>query len=365
MSNKLIHSFTFNNNISSVIITHELPEIKQICSGYDYSQCLIICDANTHEIARSIVQDNKVNLCVLPNGEQAKHWQSVEQIISAAVQAGIGRDGLFIGIGGGVVTDLAAFAAAIYMRGVSVRLVSTTILGMVDASVGGKTGFDYQGIKNLVGAFHPAEEIYLPLSVLNTLPGQEWKSGFAEIVKTAILADPHMLSILEDHIVYFNDSEKLAQTLSESWFLDLIHRCVTAKGKIVESDPEEKGIERALLNLGHTFGHALESVAGLGKLSHGEAVAWGIGRACELGRRLGITPVDRYEQIMKLLETYGYCTAPVYPISNFNAEALVKAMYSDKKKKDGQIRLIIPTERSAIIHTIVTNEARLVLQTIS
>lgn len=364
MSNQILHTFTFKGTTSSVIIGSELPEITQLCSGFALSQCLLICDANTENIVHSIPGSDRVRRCVIASGERAKNWQSVEQIIATAVQAGIGRDGLFIGVGGGVVTDLAAFAAAIYMRGVAVRLLSTTILGMVDASVGGKTGFDFLGIKNLIGAFHPAEEIYMPLSVLSSLPATEWKSGYAEIIKTAILADPDMLSILESHPLQYSNSEELKKTLAEPWFSDLIHRCVAAKGKIVESDPEERGTERALLNLGHTYGHALEAVAGLGTVTHGEAVAWGIGRACELGRRLGITPEDRSNRIFALLERYGYCTSPAYPIAGFNAEALIQAMYSDKKKKDGQLRFIIPTEESATIHTLTSHEINLVISSL-
>jgi len=361
LSKKILHTFIFKGTTSSVIIDSELPEIAQLCSGFTLSQCLLICDSNTEPIVEAIEGSHKISRCVLESGEKAKNWQSVEQIITTAVQAGISRDGLFIGIGGGVVTDLAAFAAAIYMRGVAVRLISTTILGMVDASVGGKTGFDFLGIKNLVGAFHPAEEIYMPLSVLSSLPAIEWKSGYAEIIKTGILADPEMLTILESHPINFNNAEELKKTLSETWFSDLIHRCVTAKGKIVESDPEEKGTERALLNLGHTFGHALEAIAGLGTVTHGEAVAWGIGRACELGRRLGITPENRSNRILSLLAQYGYCTSPAYPIAGFNTEALIQAMYSDKKKKDGQLRFIIPTAEGTKIHTVTSEEISLII----
>jgi len=364
MGEQILHSFFFKGKTSSVIISQDLPNIEQLTAGFSLSQTLVVCDSNTQAVFNKIHGSEKIPFCVLPSGEKSKTWQSVEEILKAAVQAGIGRDGLFIGIGGGVITDMTAFAAAIYMRGISVRLVSTTILGMVDASVGGKTGFDLFGIKNLVGAFHPAEEVFMPLSTLESLPKSEWKSGFAEILKTGIIADPEILKILEFHSIDFTDTEVCNKARTQNWFMELVHRCVAAKGKIVESDPEETGTERALLNLGHTYGHALEAIAGLGNVSHGEAVAWGIGRACELGTILGITPSDRKRYIIQLLKTLGYCTDSVYPCQNWDPNTLIQTMYLDKKKKNGQLRFIIPDAAGAIIRTIQADEIAMVFKTL-
>ncbi|MCA1950441.1 MAG: 3-dehydroquinate synthase [Treponema sp.] len=364
MIRDVLHSFTFKGKTSSVLISQSIPDLERLSAGYALSQSLVVCDTNTKKIAASIPGINHARLCVIRSGEDAKNWQSVEQILRAAAEAGIGRDGLFIGIGGGVVTDLTAFAAAIYMRGIAVRLVSTTVLGMVDASVGGKTGFDFLGIKNLVGAFHPADEIFMPLSVLETLPASEWKSGFAEILKTGILADPAIIDILQQYPINFDDPDFLSYTSKQEWLSDIIHRCVAAKGKIVESDPEETGTERTLLNLGHTYGHALEAVAGLGTVSHGEAVAWGIGRACALGELLGITPKERTMQIVNLLEKLGYCTTSRYPLSFWDPEKIIQAMYSDKKKQQGKLRFIIPAAEGAVIKTIDKSDIDLVLKTL-
>ncbi len=364
MNNQILHTFTFKDVTSTVSLGFSLPDIERLCSGFSLSQCLFVCDSNTLPIVNSINGSEKVQRCVLASGEKAKNWQSIEQIIEIAVRTGIGRDGLFIGVGGGVVTDLTAFAAAIYMRGIEVRFITTTILGMVDASVGGKTGFDFLGIKNLVGAFHPAEEIFMPLSVLRSLSGTEWKSGFAEIIKTGIIADSSILTILHNHLVDFFNQDKKEHYLSQDWFQELLYRCILAKGKIVESDPEEQGTQRALLNLGHTYGHALETIAGLGTVSHGEAIAWGLSRACDLGARLGITPIERKEHINSLLRQFGYCITPTYPIPHYSPEALIQAMYSDKKKKDGQLRFIVPTEKSAMIRSIPSNEIDVVISTL-
>jgi 3-dehydroquinate synthase len=287
---------------------------------------------------------------VLESGETHKGWAAVEQILKAAKDAGLGRDGLFIGIGGGVITDMTSFAASIYMRGVSLCLISTTLLGMVDASVGGKTGFDLFDIKNLAGTFFPASHIYMPLEALKTLPPGEWKSGMAELIKTAILdsgetldkiksAEPLMRTILSggSGADGFKNNNALAE---------LIQRAVLVKGRIVESDPQETGTERALLNLGHTFGHALESAAGLGKLSHGEAVAWGMVRSCELGLALGITPPNRVREIFEIITGYGYETAAPHTAIKDTA-FFMQTLGGDKKKRAGKLNFVVPTASGA------------------
>jgi 3-dehydroquinate synthase len=248
----------------------------------------------------------------------------------------LNRDGTFIGVGGGVVGDLCAFAASIYMRGCPLALVSTTLLGMVDASLGGKTGFDLFDKKNLAGTFYPARHVYMPMESLATLPESEWRSGMAELVKTAILEGDNFLDDLSDASA-IKDKSRLANFIS---------RAVCYKGKIVAEDPLETGERRVLLNLGHTFGHALESVAGLGTISHGEAVAWGIARSCDLGLALGITPHARAEKIKALLIAYNYEGGAPHPLMN-NAEAFIQALGSDKKKRGGNLTFIVPDEHSA------------------
>jgi 3-dehydroquinate synthase len=286
----------------------------------------------------------------LEPGEAAKSWVSVEAILRAAKDAGLGRDGLLVGIGGGVITDMTAFAGSIYMRGIKVCLVSTTLLGMVDAALGGKTGFDLFNIKNLVGTFYPAQRIYMPIASLASLPGKEWKSGMAELIKTAVLDNTDhqgtFLSLLKSlnniiktdfettipHILHHNAEQIVA----------CIARSVHIKGRIVEADPQETGKERVMLNLGHTFGHALESAAGLGQVSHGEAVAWGMVRSTELGRALGITPQTRAEEIISLLRAFGYETAAPHPL--MNSHAFMQALGGDKKKKGGKLFFVVPAK---------------------
>jgi 3-dehydroquinate synthase len=330
-------TFTFGAFPSRIVIREELPSPEEI-AGAGLSggkKLLFVCDSNTEALARTMAENQAVY--VLPPGENSKTWVSVESIIRAAREAGLGRDGMFIGVGGGVINDLTAFCASVYMRGVSLRLVSTTLLGMVDASLGGKTGFDLLGIKNLVGTFYPAELVWMPVSSLDTLPEREWKSGMAELLKTAVLGDGD----------FFN----LAKTLKESRkeLASCIASSVAFKGRIVDADPREtaeSGTTRAVLNLGHTFGHALEAAAGLGVLSHGEAVAWGIVRACELGGILGITPGERAREIQKTLEAFGYETRAPHPLCK-DPGTFMKALGGDKKKKNGKLQFVVPASHGA------------------
>jgi len=325
-------------------IMPSLPDIDEIVKdfGVDKSKnpepkSLLICDTNTFRFVDKIRGKRDIPVCTLEPGESHKDWQSVEKILRFAGDSQIGRDGIFIGIGGGVITDLSAFAASIYMRGCALALISTTLLGMVDASVGGKTGFDLFGIKNLAGTFYPAAHVYIPLESLASLPPAEWKSGISELIKTAILEGDEFLALVEGLNGGF--------TVMTKAIAPCIDRAVLFKGRIVEEDPFEKGNRRMLLNLGHTFGHALEAAAGLGRISHGEAVAWGIARACELGLALGICPPHRAERIMKLLGAFDYETAAPHPFAD--ETELIRALGSDKKKRGGKLIFIVPDEKSA------------------
>ncbi|MDR0628195.1 MAG: 3-dehydroquinate synthase [Treponema sp.] len=342
------YTFTFDKTPSCVRIQAEFPPIARICADFaslgrgGVGRILLVCDTNTEYIARDILGTQDRPWCILPQGETAKNWVSVEAILSAGKEAGLGRDGLFIGVGGGVVSDLTAFAASIYMRGAGLCLVSTTLLGMVDAAVGGKTGFDLFGMKNLAGTFYPAPLIYMPLDSLLGLPQAEWKSGMGELIKTGLLDDT---GALWEHLRILGPEPPNSQdrTGRERMFAS-IARAVQIKGRIVEADPKETGTERVRLNLGHTFAHALESAAGLGQVSHGEAVAWGMVRACELGYVLGLTPPDRVKAITSLIKDWAYETRAPHPSLEEpgKTEAFMRALEGDKKKKAGKLRFIVP-----------------------
>ncbi len=272
----------------------------------------------------------------LPAGERAKRWRSVEVVLCRAADLGLGRDAAIFGVGGGVVCDLAAFAASVYMRGCGLALAPTTLLAMVDASLGGKTGIDFRGAKNLVGTFHPASLLLVCPAALATLPDREYRSGMAEVIKTAVVGDPSLLDLLEvrREAVLARDPDLLSE---------VVRACLRVKGAICEADPREEG-RRMALNLGHTFGHALESWAGFRGWTHGEAVAWGMGRAVALGSVLGVTDPSFARRLADLLSAYGYrLEARVGP------RELGPALRLDKKRRDGRLRFVVPRAAGDVV----------------
>ncbi|MDR2864127.1 MAG: 3-dehydroquinate synthase [Spirochaetaceae bacterium] len=359
------YHFKFKDRESTVRIIQNIPTREEILSSFeeissDNTPVLFVCDCHTKHIAERIRDGKGPPLCILEAGEKAKNLQSLEIILNAAKNAGFARDSLFIAVGGGVITDMTGFAASIYMRGAKLSFVSTTLLGMADAAVGGKTGIDYFERKNLAGTFYPAHSVYMPISVLRSLPPEQLKSGFAEIVKTLILDKESddlsweelkpLKDLLENGFENRTGSEKpnSASETQEQILERLVSVSVKIKGRIVEADPEETGEQRALLNLGHSFAHALESSAGLGVLSHGEAVAWGIVQSCVLGRILGITPESRARKISSLIKDLGYQSMAPHPAMQ-SIDAFMTALLDDKKKKNGVLRFIIPAERGAVL----------------
>ncbi len=285
---------------------------------------LRVFDQTTH----SLFAAGEQRQVTIPAGEQAKCWKSVESVLERASSFGLGRDDAIIGVGGGVVCDLASFAASLYMRGCGLVLVPTTLLAMVDASLGGKTGIDFMGYKNLVGTFYPASRIYVDISFLKTLPEREYLSGLAEVIKTAIIGDKELFLLLEE-----SAQEVLART--PEVVAEMIRRSLSVKGRIVHEDPREAG-PRALLNLGHTFGHALESATSFSGWTHGEAVAWGMGRALAVGVRRGMTGADFARRVQSLLRRYGFRLR-----ADASYDALAPAFERDKKKRGGRVRFVI------------------------
>ena len=274
-------------------------------------------------------------LLILGSGEKYKTIETVLQIVSEAVEAGFTRKDLFIGIGGGVISDITAFAASIYKRGAKVQFVPTTLLSMVDASIGGKTGCDYDNVKNVIGTFYPAEKLFFFPEFLKYLPDNQYNSGLAEAFKTALLFDKELYEIFKSQAGKINSRDT-------DLLVDIIKRCSTAKAKIVEEDFTEQGI-RAYLNLGHTFGHALEAVAGFGTITHGAAVAWGIGRAAELAYKQDLCTSKYKDDILDILDFYGWDNKPVPSCIKGGAigERLLTVMHKDKKNENDKIRIIM------------------------
>ena len=274
-------------------------------------------------------------LLILGSGEKYKTIESVLQINAEAVKANLSRKDTFIGIGGGVISDITAFAASIYKRGASVEFVPTTLLSMVDAAIGGKSGCDFESCKNIIGTFFPAKKLYYFPEFVKSLSESQYNSGLAEAFKTGLLADKELYELFK------NESEKIKKRDSE--LLDLIIRkCVKAKAYYVENDFTEQNI-RAHLNLGHTFGHALESLAGFGTITHGSAVAWGIGRCVELSYKKEYCLSTFRDEILSILNLYGWDSNPCPECVKGGGfgERLLSIMHSDKKNYNSNIRIIL------------------------
>ncbi|UCF98739.1 MAG: 3-dehydroquinate synthase [Spirochaetaceae bacterium] len=289
------------------------------------SGTLLVFDKNTAGIPDSSQPALKV---VLPPGERSKSWVGTQRILREALSAGLGRDGLIVGIGGGMICDLAAFSASLFMRGCRLFLVPTSLLAMVDAAVGGKTAINFRGYKNMVGTFYPAEQIWIAVSALRYLPEREFRSGLGEVIKTALLGDPVLFEILLNR-------RELVLARDSAIMEELVRRCVEVKARIVEEDLRESG-ERAFLNLGHTFAHALEMETKYRLWSHGQAVAWGLVQAAMLSETLGLADPSYTAAVQSLIRSYGFDLQP-----GRKPESVVAAMQVDKKKRRGKLRLVL------------------------
>lgn len=263
------------------------------------------------------------------DAESAKNLRSVEHIARSLCRAGADRKSLVIAVGGGVVGDVAGFAAAAYLRGVKLVHIPTTLVAQVDSSIGGKTGVNLPEGKNLVGAFFPPRLVLTDPGLLRTLSDREFRGGLAEVIKHAIIADAEMFSLLEKNI------EKVLQRDRQVLGL-LIPRNVQIKARVVSRDERESSL-REILNYGHTFAHALESVTNYRRYQHGEAVAWGMIAAAFLGHELGLTRADEVSRIVALIRRLG----PLPPWPHVPPTALINAMRSDKKTRAGILRFVL------------------------
>ncbi len=263
--------------------------------------------------------------------ESAKNLRSVERIARSLCRAGADRKSLVVAVGGGVVGDVAGFAAAAYLRGVKLVHIPTTLVAQVDSSIGGKTGVNLPEGKNLIGAFYPPWLVITDPELLCTLCDREFRGGLAEVIKHAIIADAEMFAILEE------DMEKVLRRDRRTLGL-LIPRNVQIKARVVSRDEHESGL-RGILNYGHTFAHALESVTKYRRYQHGEAVAWGMIAAAFLGHELGLTCADDVSRIIALIRRLG----PLPPWPRVPPAALLNAMRADKKTRAGILRFVLST----------------------
>ena len=266
---------------------------------------------------------------LLPDGEAYKTLDTVVRILDVLVANRFGRDCAVVALGGGVVGDMAGFAASLYQRGVAFVQVPTTLLAQVDSAVGGKTGVNHPGGKNLIGAFHQPSAVIADTGALATLPARELRAGLAEVIKYGLIRDADFFAWLESHAdaLLAGDRTALAQ---------VILRSCQIKADIVGRDEFEHG-ERALLNLGHTFGHAIESASGYGHWLHGEAVAAGMVMAARMSCESGLIEHTELERVRRLVERLGLPTR----IAGVSPQTLLENMRMDKKVLNGQIRLVL------------------------
>jgi 3-dehydroquinate synthase len=309
---------------------------KQLLEPYIHGQqVMIVSNVTVAPLYLSHYQEalkslgKTVATCILPDGEKYKDIQHLNLIFDALLEAGFNRDCTVLALGGGVIGDMAGFASACFQRGVYFVQVPTTLLSQVDSSVGGKTGINHPLGKNMLGAFQQPQVVLADMAQLNTLPERELSAGLAEVIKYALLGDADFLVWLEENMdgLVSRDADLLAEA---------VYRSCAHKARIVANDEKEQG-ERALLNLGHTFGHAIESYLGYGTWLHGEAVATGMVMAADLSQRLGWISNEDVARTKKIIQRANLpISCPQIPLDDF-----LGYMAHDKKVLNGQLRLVL------------------------
>jgi 3-dehydroquinate synthase len=302
------------------------------------TSALVVTDENVHDHARNLDQrlfdaGFETALSVLPPGEETKTHTWTWALYDRLAEMPADRNTLVVAVGGGVVGDLAGFAAATYNRGLPLVMVPTTLLAMVDSSVGGKVGVNHPKGKNLIGAFHQPAGVWIDTAFLDTLPDREFRSGLAEVVKYGVILDAEFFAFLEGNAPAILAREPYA-------LRHVIARSCRLKADVVERDEREVTGLRAVLNYGHTFGHAFETVGGYGTWLHGEAVAAGMTCAARLAERMGLVSADLVDRQRHLLAAFGL---PVEPRPEWPFDALLDAMRRDKKAVAGKLRFVLPT----------------------
>jgi 3-dehydroquinate synthase len=273
----------------------------------------------------------------LPGGEESKRLAPVESLAEEMVRRGGDRSSMVIAFGGGIVSDMAGFLAAIFMRGIPVLQVPTTLLAQVDASIGGKTGVNLASGKNLIGSFHQPSAVLIDPSLLDTLPEREYRAGLYEIIKAGIIRDPSLFHFLTTQcsVVLARDPAAVDRIIADS---------VRMKAEVVSTD-EREGDLRRILNFGHTFGHALEAETGYTRFLHGEAVAWGMRAAVYLAEITGHLSAEDAVDILETIRLYG----PIPPVYGVSAGTLLARLVHDKKTVQGRVHFVLPERIGQVV----------------
>lgn len=314
------------------------------------NRCAVITDATVGRLYSAVTVESLTDVGFIPSvftvpaGEASKSIAQAGDLCEQMIQAGFGRHGFVVALGGGVVGDLAGFVAAIFCRGIPVVQVPTTVMAQVDSSVGGKTGVNAPSGKNLIGAFHQPAAVIADVKTLSTLPRREYLEGFAEVIKHGCIRDADMLELLEES----------GSNLDAATRARVVARNVAIKARVVMNDEKETRGERALLNFGHTIGHGIEQAAGYGNMLHGEAVSLGLVAALRLSARKAGLAEDQAERAIALLRQFDL---PVTLPAEISQDSILKALRTDKKFVEGEIRFVlVPRLGEAIVSRDVSEE---------
>lgn len=318
--------------------------------GFKKRKFAIITDSNVDKLYAKEIEElitpisSAVIKCVIPAGESNKNLSEIEKIYEELILNHFDRHDLIIALGGGVVGDMAGYTAANYLRGISFVQVPTTLLAQTDSSIGGKTGVDFKGYKNMIGAFHMPKLVYMNISTLKSLDDRQYISGFAEVMKHGLIKDADFYTWLIDNL--YEICERDIDVLTE-----MVQKSCDIKRRVVEKDPTEKG-DRALLNFGHTLGHAIEKAKNF-ELSHGECVALGSVAAAYISWKKDMISMEEYYEIRDMFVPFGL---PI-SVEDIDVDEVIKLTKSDKKADSDKIRFILLKKLGkAVIDTSVTDE---------
>lgn len=337
-----------NNPLYEISIEKDFSRLADVLAEMDLQNHKICIVTDSHvaphyadevlEIARQ--KASYAMTFTFPAGEQSKTLDIIEDLYEELIHAHFDRKDILLALGGGVVGDMAGYAAATYLRGIRVLQIPTSLLAMVDSSIGGKTGVDFRGYKNMIGAFHQPSAVYMNLAALQTLTEKQYFSGFGEIIKHGLIKDMHYFQLIKTHMDALTHRNLDALE-------DIVSGSCEIKRRVVENDPQEQG-ERALLNFGHTLGHAIEKLKDF-QLLHGECVAIGMVSAAHLSLQRGYISREDYDQIINILQALHL---PIQ-VSGLQAKEILQVSKSDKKMNAGQIRFIL---LETLGHAIMTDD---------
>lgn len=323
-------------NSYPIIFTNSFGNLTDIFSqNISSNKILIITDSNVDSLYSSQViemlqkKNTKIDKYVIEAGESSKNLKTINSIYSKCMHINFDRYSCIIALGGGVVGDIAGFAASTYMRGVQYVQIPTTLIAQVDSSIGGKTGVNFKGSKNIIGSFYQPKFVYINISTLSTLDKRQFLSGMAEVIKYAIIKDKELFNYLDKNANFILEQ-------SNEHLLYIIKKCCKIKSEIVSFDEKEKNI-RAILNFGHTIGHAVESASQY-ELLHGECVAFGMAIASKLSLKFNILGKNEYNKIISLIKKYDLLNVPKIP----NIHNIMSYLEKDKKIKNSKITFILP-----------------------